>query len=396
MITRMVNAMGYLDDDLIAEAMERRKEQSGVWMKWGVAAACLVLTMVATFAVISIVFRGKGNESAWDGRYKDFSIQPQGEVAIIWPWEYQTAGERYRTLNLNGFEYGNTGNRVSEVWLDENLGIQTVNGYDMIKEEEHEIQAQVYSLQHAVSNMAIAVKLEDEYYAFRNYEYQPVNTLGELLDQVQLQDIVKLNWFEEKGGTSRGGRYVLNDASDLWNVLTKECREAGFVEDQTWMTRSREYLSFSISSEVLGIRNVALYVTTDGYLWTNAFGWQSIYDIGEESAGRIICLCRENSMETEAQPFTNAILGTVTEITEEYFVVDDSKLCKNPGDGICYKVLLNDIRISRHVMMNMIRVGDTVEVIYDGLINDDSDCVIDSAVNANKVTIVNGSAYVWE
>ena len=396
MITRMVNAMEYLDDNLITEAMERRNGHRGTWMHWGFAAASLTIMLTALFWLLPTIFKGKESENILSGRYKDFSIQSQGEISIVWPWEYQTAGEKYRTLKLNGFVYESTVNRVSESWLGADLGIHTVNGYDMIKEEAHEIPSQVFSLQSASTNMVLAVKLENEYYVFRNYEHLPQSTLGELLDQVHLQEIVKLNWFEERGGTSKSGRYVLNDSVYLWDILNGECRDAEFIEDQNWMMQKRESLNFSISSEVLGIRNVALYVTADGYLWTNAFGRQSLYDIGTETAGKIIRLCKENSTKIEVQPFTPMIIGTITEIGDDYFVVDDSSLCKDPKEGIRYKVLLNDIRISRYVAKEVIRAGDTVEVFYDGLIDEDNDHIIESAIAAEKVMIVNGSMYTNE
>ena len=162
------------------------------------------------------------------------------------------------------------------------------------------------------------------------------------------------------------------------------------------MTGKREYLGFSVSSNVLGVQNVALYVTKDGYLWTNVFGPQYLYDIGEEAAGKIIQHCRENSAEIEAQPFANAIIGTITEITEEYFLVDDSSLCKDPKDGITYKVLLNDIRISRYVQKNYVKVGDMVEVLYRDQIDEVNEHTIREATSALKVTIIDGKAYIFE
>ena len=66
--------------------------------------------------------------------------------------------------------------------------------------------------------------------------------------------------------------YELNSDDYIWSVLT-ECNDAAFVEDDKWMVHDREYLSFTITSEVLGVYRVAMYVTEDGYLWTNAFSY---------------------------------------------------------------------------------------------------------------------------
>ncbi|MCR4600093.1 MAG: hypothetical protein K5678_13800 [Acetatifactor sp.] len=406
---RLVTAIGYLDDDLIEEAMDfpRKKEQAvrlrkdvdkkhAPWLKWGAIVACAACMIAVGAMLIPSILKRKESNPTKDARYKDFTLQAQELTAIVWPWEYRTVGEKYGTIVVDGMEYGNTNSKVSESMIKTTLGTFEVTGYDEYKEETHSIQAEGYELNDITASRSIAVKLEDGYYVFQNYAYQPASTLGELLDQVNLAEIIKLNWFEEQGGKSSDKRYALEDASYLWEVLSKECRDARFLEDQAWMTRDREYLSFSISSNALGIQNVALYITKDGYLWTNAFRWQTLYDIGEEAAGKIIQHCREHASEIEVKAFTNAIIGTITEITEEYFLVDDAVLCKDSKDGITYKVLLNDIRISRYVQKNYVKLGDTVEVLYRDQIDEENEHTIREATSASKVTIIDGKAYIFE
>ena len=419
---RMVNAMGFIDDELVLEAMtppygnKRTARQSSKtptndenhfawpnslskktapWIIWGGIAACLVMLIIAGAVILPMSF-GKNKQNAGDGRYKSFTVQAQGETAILWPWEYRTIGEKYQTIVMNGMEYWNTDHKVSESMRGKMVGTFEVTGYDEYKEESHVIFAEAYELTDASASLSLAVKLEDGYYVFRNMECLPAGTLGELLDQVNLSKFLRLNWFEERGTDPKDKRYVLNDDSYFWKVLTEECRNAKFIDDQNWMTGKREYLGFSVSSDVLGVQNVALYVTKDGYLWTNVFGPQYLYDIGEEAAEKVISHCKEHSGEIEAQPFANAVIGTITEITEEYFLVDDSCLCKDPKDGITYKVLLNDIRISRYVQKNYVKLGDTVEVLYRDQINEESDHTICEATSASKVTIIDGKAYIFE
>lgn len=42
-----------------------------------------------------------------------------------------------------------------------------------------------------------------------------------------------------------------------------------------------------------------MYVTVDGYLWTNAFNYQYLFNIGEDAASKIIKYAKENSTEAE-------------------------------------------------------------------------------------------------
>lgn len=105
---------------------------------------------------------------------------------------------------------------------------------------------------------------------------------------------------------------------------------------------------------------------------------------------------KKKSIETEYEAYRNSVAGTIVEITEEYILVDDSILCKNPADGITYKVLLNDLRISRYVDYGIVKVGDTVQISYEGEIDETNDNTITSAISASKATISNGDVLIPE
>ena len=110
---RMVGAIGNIEEDLILEAIIPLKgEKHGAgpsgdlsknavpwapWLKWGGAAACLIMLVIASVILLPSTL-GKNKQSMGDGRYKSFTLQGQEYTAIIWPWEYQTIGEKYRTM----------------------------------------------------------------------------------------------------------------------------------------------------------------------------------------------------------------------------------------------------------------------------------------------------------
>ena len=181
----------------------------------------------------------------------------------------------------------------------------------------------------------------------------------------------------------------------IWELLYN-CRNAPFVEDEHWHESDREYLSFTITSDTLGVYKRALYITTDGYLWTNAFDWAYIFDIGKDTAEKIITYAKENSSPTEYEPYLNSITGEITEITEEYILVDDSVLCKNPSDGITYKIFLNDLRVSRYVDKGLIDVKDTVQIGFKDKTDLQDENTIDSVVSISRVTISNGNTLILE
>lgn len=391
---RIANAIGHIDDDLVAGAAECKKNRNH-WLKWGSIAACFAVLLIAGTAILPSLFGGNVTPNGTDGRYKDYNIHAS-KSAIVWPWEYKTVYEKYASVEIDGIEYYGKGRAVSEALVSESIGNYTFVGYDEINDgKKYTAEFEVYKLQNIAQSQFVAVKMEDSYYVFKSSEYSPPSTLGELMETVNLSKVVELSRFSEKEDNPNSNHFVLNNDDYIWEVLT-DCKSAVFVEDESWMVGDRDYLSFTITSDSLGAYKAALYVTEDGYLWTNAFDWQYLFNIGEEAAGKIIKYAKEKSIETEYEAYRNSVAGTIVEITEEYILVDDSILCKNPADGITYKVLLNDLRISRYVDYGIVKVGDTVQISYEGEIDETNDNTITSAISASKATISNGDVLIPE
>jgi len=389
-IPRTANAVGYIDDDLIANTATYKKKNKNYWLKWGSLAACFAVLVIASVAILPTLFGKNINSNESDGRYKDMNILTD-ELAIQFPWEYRTVYEKYTYAKVNGTEYWGTGHTISEVSVGERLGNYTVAGYD----EKHTAEFEVFALQDIVPNQCIAVKMEDNYYVFRNNTYNPPSTLGELMDIVNLSKTIELVRFSENGDGPNRNYFTLNNDDFIWEVLST-CKNATFVEDQEWKVVDRDYLSFTVTSDTLGVYKKGLYVTEDGYLWTNAFEYSYLFNIGEEASNKIINHSRENSTEVAYEPYRNSIIGTIIEITDAYILVDDSVLCKNPEDGITYKVLQNDLRISRYVDHGVIQTGDTVLISYEGEIDEANDNTIAGAISASNVLISDRGVFIPE
>ena len=387
---RTANAVGHIDDDLITAAAEcKKKTKHSPWLKWGSIAACFALLVIAGTAILPSLFGGDGGTT---NKYKDF-IQA-GESAIIWPWEYQTVYEKYTELKFDGIEYLGRGREVSASHVGEIIGNHTVVGYDEINSgKKYTKEFEVYKLKDAAQSQFVAVKMEGKYYVFKNDKYAPPSTLGELFNLVDLPKVIELNEFSENGDGPNKNHYVLKIDDYVWEVLAG-CKNADFVEDDKWSVHKRDHLSFTVTSETLGVYRVAMYVTADGYLWTNAFSYQYLFKIGEDAAGEIIKYAKENSSEAEYKPYQNRIVGKVVEVTDEYILIDDTVLCNNPSDGTTYKVLLNDLRISRYVDHEIIKVGSTVQITFEGGVDEAN--TIDSAVSASNVKISGGDVLIPE
>ena len=390
-IPRMANSVGQIDDDLITEAAECKKKKKNNWMKWGPLAACFAVLVIAGAAILPSLL-GNNTPGGTNDRYKNHIIQA-GESSIVWPWKYLTVYEKYTELKIDGVEYKSQGRLVSENFVGDLIGIYSVVGYDNIDGGKYTEDFEVYQLKYADKSELVAVKMEGTCYTFKRDKYEPPHTLGELFELVDLSNAIELNRFSVNGDSPNKKYYTLRNDDYVLEVLA-ECENAPFVEDEKWVAHDREYYSFTITSETLGVYKVAMYVTADGYLWTNAFNYQYLFNIGEDAAGKIIKYAKENSTEAEYEPYQNTIVGKITEITDEYILLDDSILCTNPDDGITYKILLNDLRISRYVESGAIRVGENIQMTYEGEIDELN--TIDSAISASDVVISGGDVLIPE
>lgn len=390
-IPRFSNAIGNLDEDLVEAATECKKKQNHL-LKLGSIAACFAVIIVVGALVLPSLLGGEPTPGGTNDRYKDINIMAD-ESGIVWPWEYQTVFEKYTEVTIDGIVYRSHGRLVSEELLGDLIGTYTVLGIDEIEGDRYTEKFEVYQLKYADKSQLVAVRMEGSYYTFKRDNYEPPHTLGELFKLVDLPKAIELKRFSVNGDSPNKKHYTLSNDDYVWEVLAG-CENAPFVEDKKWVAHDREYYSFTITSETLGVYKVAMYVTVDGYLWTNAFNYQYLFNIGEDAASKIIKYAKENSTEAEYEPYQNTIVGKITEITDEYILLDDFILCANPDDGITYKILLNDLRISRYAESGAIRVGENVQITYEGEIDESN--TIDSAISASDVVISGGDVLIPE
>lgn len=324
-------------------------------------------------------------------RYGD-KVYYTNEIALSWPWEYQPIYKQYYLLSIDGVEYTGRSGAISESLVSEKLGDYVLRGYDDEK-VERTMEAEVYTLHNVTYKRYVAVKLAGEYYVYSVRKNTPTSTLGELLDEVDLPKLVELEKFHDNDKSPYNHYLLLND-DYIWQVLS-ECRDAPYIDDNSWNYLKKGGVGFTITSETLGVYKVSMYITMDGYLWTNMFNYyQYLFYIGEEASAKIIEYAMENSEDAESEPYMNSIAGTIVEITDDYMVIDDSVLCKNPEEGIQFTILLNDIQISRYVDCGVVHVGDFVKITFKGEIY--SDYVIDSAISADIAYIDGDGYYVLE
>lgn len=395
---RIVKSIGYIDDDLVSGAAENPKVKKIGWMKWSALAACLAVMAIVGAGILPTLFNNPdkpitemNNLVAQKYKYQLAST----EADVEWPWEYKTNGEKYHSVNFNGKAYRvKSFNPIGEDLLGENLGTYQVEGVDANTRQTYTETFTVRKINNVSDIKLIAAGNENGFYVYMFDDTEKPATFGEVLELYGLPNTLEFNHFTVCEGYQNKGYYTVNDDSYIWDTLLK-CSDAKLDMSAEDFDRSnRNYLTFTATSDALGVYNRAIYISEDGYFATNIFDYSYVYFIGKDAAGKIINYAKSNCVESESTEYTLTIPGTLIEIGDGYVMIDDTILCANEKDGTVYKVKVDDIRMKRCVECLNIEVGDIVCVKYDGVISENNE--VSGAYSMYEGTLIDGDLTIAE
>ncbi len=385
-VKNIMDALNDVDFDMVDQALEERERAKQPWTKWVAVAACAVLG-IGAFVLFGQQNRNPGGPSggrwATDGRYL---IPEYGEPAILWPWEYLTPVERYEAVTLNGTVYHTRAREIREELLTESLGVCEAEGYDPYTETRYPAEFEVRAIRGVDPAQLVAVDLEGTWVVFVKGllgEFPLPETLGGWMDACSLPENLPL----ERFSNAKGEWYLADSDETVWQVLS-ECRDAPGRIDDTAGPGEGSYVSFTATSEALGVYKKVLTVSEDGRLFTNLMEYGYVFEIGEDAAGRIIQSVTKHCKKTEVEPYYTFVAGALTEIGDGYILVDDSPLCVNEAEGLVYKVMLDDLRARRCLEFpGDIALGDIVVVEYSGTIDTAHDNTVTGAFSIAEAVI---------
>ncbi len=395
-IPKIAEAMGEIDADLVGASARERRAAKQPWFKWSIlTAACLCVVILAGVIVVPMmlggedILPGEKRETVSFGdlerHYKKQDLYSQ-EIAIIWRDDLQTVAEKNPRIMWSLRMYETSRLKAQPQNLGDKIG--NYLGYE------------VREVKGAPQKHVIALGMEGSYYLYRcrdAYADIPA-TLGELFDQYNLAEVLELDRFAEHEKRDET-HYALNDDAYIIEVLAS-CRDAKLHADSDKWERSEEYLSFTMTSDALGVYKKAMYITKDGYLWTNVFEYAYVYEIGTEAAGKIIDYAMTNSVEKPMEPYEYSLVGTLIKIEDGYAYIDDSVMCVDESEGMIFRVSTEDICIRRWLEVSAsycdIDIGDFVVVTFRGGIDlEDGNLILD-ARSIEEAYISDGDWYVPE
>lgn len=358
----LMRALNDVDFELVEAAELTQKQTKSGKGKWIALAAGLALVLGLGAFLLPKLLRPEQT-----GRYKEGLSVSAGEYAIIWPWELKTPMERYTGITLDGKAYVTRGREIRRELLGEKLGRGESIGYDEYTETRYPMEFDLYAIRNADPSMLAAVDLGGSCVVFLREDRAFPTTLGEMTDALALPQTLPLEIFCRQNGYQTEDWYQTEAGNEVWQLLSA-CRDTVCEVSDHWDPEDREAVTFLARSEALGAYAQSFSITEDGVLLTNILEYGFRFNIGRETAGEIFRLLRENSAEMDQAPqYYKTVAGTLTEIGADYVLIDDSVLCRDPADGLVYRVSTEDLRVRRCLEFpGDIHVGDLVVVEYEG------------------------------
>ena len=390
---KFLEAMENIDDDLLerAQAVPVKKKSNALKKVLLIAAAVtLVSALTAAILIGNSVSSGgaesdsesKDTESVeedkpiidsayWqDTRERNGKSVIGAEYDIEWPWNCRAVYNQYKTLKMNGVNYeaqsSYYGISIDADRIGDKIGDFVCEGYDYYEEQKHTTNCAVYEIKGMDGNRFVAVKYEgyEEFYPFKHRMDSPKNapeTLGALIETLDLTTNIKLTrvYCAENGDEVL---YALSEESSaqLWEII-KKYAQTPLELDYSKFYGADKAVSFSLNSDVLGVKNLSFSFNEEGYLFTNIESFGYYYNVGTDAVEQIVDFVLKNRTKASKDE-TQYLVGTVTEIGEDYIKVDDSILMKNPDDGIEFTVFANHMNIKRYIISGHLQVGATVSI----------------------------------
>lgn len=360
------------------------------------------ITAVAAI-IIAVLLLWKPNQGStvmvgeMERRYKTLPMA-QAETEPIYPWEYLTEIERYTCMTLNSTQYRTRARTLDRSLLGESIGTCIIQSYDIYTEKEFTMEKTAFTIKGISPSELVAVELGGEFCVFLKDKYSPPADFGAFWDSVDLPNNVNFDTFIHFSSGNETDQQrsfrLIND--EILLCLLKDCSSAPYLELERFYDPGIETVSFSITSEKLGVYKHGFQISSDGYLSTNLMEWGYVFQIGEDAASRIIQQVKQNSVPAAQEPYFYYLYGTFTGIEDGYLLVDDTILCIDKKDGMVFRIPMDDIRISRDFDLGYIAVGDVVLVSFTGTVDAANGNIVTDPVSIQRGTLEDGEILIEE
>ena len=232
-------------------------------------------------------------QEGWPIKYVEV-FESVGEIAIVKRWEEKTPAERFPEMFIDTSAYSVGNAELPPEKVGAPLGTATLRGYDIYTDTIHEIGATYYAIDGINPLCAVAVQLEGET-VWRPYSdpwYTP-DTLAQFISDLNLREHLTTAsvWYRPDRRTVE---FEGLSTETVWDLLLSDGTPTNIN-----IEHPDNVMTVSVSLPLLGIENVSLAVTADGYLTTNLLGTRKSFYIGEEATTAFVTYVLEHCEGSE-------------------------------------------------------------------------------------------------
>ena len=218
----------------------------------------------------------------------------------IWyeqPWEEKPMWRRYP--DFERFEIGNyivyettvDAAKVGEYLQDVNL-----HGYDNCTQTPHDEIGKIYRIEGINDTAAVALQYpgRKDYFPAVNTKYSPA-TLGDLINDLNLRENIRIGTvyysYQDENGRIHDRQYAGLTVEKMWELLLSDTTLPNVADQPIDWTHK---LTFCIDLPLLGITNLGVPLSEDGYIRIHLMGAEKIFHIGEDKVNAFMAYVEEN------------------------------------------------------------------------------------------------------
>lgn len=316
---KLLDAIGSAEDKYISEAASHKTKR-----KWytspaflSSAAACICVAAVSGIAVgVMYSVKPADDTQSSTNLYESenvagSNVETNETVVEVDDWNSLTVEKQYTELDFGEHPYSALCKELGRE-TDKALGEYTITGFDFYEDKTHTAKAEVFSIDGISAEYAVAAKLSDgKYYVYSNAYYTP-DTLGRFAEDLSLSELLTV------GRITSDAEMIISDScykEFYYNGLTTEKVMELLFNDKSIACTNRtpaddmsdkRVMSFSIGIPSIGINNIAMWLTEDGYLCTNLLSDMKCFEIGKEKV-QAFCDYAKTELEKSSKEFQSSI-----------------------------------------------------------------------------------------
>ena len=392
----IIDALNEVEDTCIQNAREPKKKKSlkALWISVGAVAACIGVVLLLP-RISHLIQHGALCDcipgykitptpavAASYREYKPFGLVTRDSM-IVFDRDCQTIAKQFSSVTYNNTEYSLRGSyynedmKVSASLTGERLTDYTAEVCEYETGITHSIECTLYEIAGVDPARFLAVqyageKNANDYYVFHQNEFNPPATLGEFITSLNLTETLPLTKFSHstydyttRERTSDLYGLSFEDSKVVWDMISKYASVGTRTDENHGYENNR--ITFSATSEALGLYNRSFALTADGYLSTNIDDYGYDFYLGEEAVTEIREYILAHKIEAPKDSI-ESLYGVITEIGEDYLKIDDTLLMKNPEHGLTFTVYAHDnTTMKSYIMSGQLEVGDHVKIMHRGI-----------------------------